>query len=98
MSQKFLILANPLCPKNTLQASNYFFSTDLIQIKFRCYFCKVYKVAVTQQLKFFYLITIYEKYCNSRKVLCNDIKILLSGVCMSFLLAWFMKKKELPKL
>ena len=58
-----------------------------------------------QKLAFFnehvliYMIIIYEKYCNSKKVLCNnDIKNLLFSVCMSSLLACFMKKKELPKL
>ena len=65
---------------------------------FNCYFCKVYKATVTKQLNFLYLITIYEKYCNSKKVLCNDTKTLLSSVFMSSLLTWFMKKKELPKL
>ena len=34
---------------------------------------------------------------NQKKVFCNDIRNLLSSVCMSFL-ACFMKKKELPKL
>ena len=44
---------------------------------------KVYKVTVTKQLKFLYLITIYEKYCDSKKVFC-DIKKL--HVCLLFLL------------
>ena len=44
------------------------------------------------------MITIYEKYYNSNKVICNDIKNLLSSVCMPSLLPCFMKKKELPKL
>ena len=35
---------------------------------------------------------------NSKKVLCDHIKNLLSSVCISFLLVSFMKKKELPKL
>ena len=45
------------------------FSTNLIQIKFHCYFFKVYKVKVIKQRIFFCLITIYENYCNSKKVL-----------------------------
>ena len=44
---------------------------------------KVYKITVTKQLKFLYLITIYEKYCDSKKVFC-DIKKL--HVCLLFLL------------
>ena len=74
------------------------FSTNLIQIKFHCYFCKVYKVTVTKQLKLFYLITIYEKYCNSKKVICDDIKILFSSVmyiCLFFLLASWKRKSFL---
>ena len=67
-------------------------------MKFHCYFCKVYKVTIPKQLKFLCLITIYEKYCNSNKVLCDDIKNLLSSICMPSFLACFMKKKELPKL
>ena len=34
---------------------------------------------------------------NSNKMLCDDIKNILSSVCMASLLACFMKKKELPK-
>ena len=59
---------------------------------------QVYKVTVTKQQKIIFLITIYVKYCNSKKVLCDDIKNLLSSVCKSSLLACFIKKKELPKL
>ena len=33
-----------------------------------------------------------------KRMLCDDIKNLLSSVCMSSLLACFMKKKEFPKL
>ena len=33
-----------------------------------------------------------------KEVLCDDIRNLLSSVCMYSLLACFMKKKELPKL
>ena len=69
-----------------------FFSINLIQIKFHCYFCKVYEVAVTKQLNCFYLITIHENYCNSKKVL-NLLP------CVFFFLSYFLhEKKELPKL
>ena len=81
ISQKFLILADPLCPHNTLyKLKTKNFWTNLIPIKIHCYFFKVYKVTVTKLLKFLYLITIDEKYCNSKKVLCNDLKNLLSSV------------------
>ena len=40
-----------------------------------------------------------KKYCNSKKkMLCDDIKSVLSSECMSSLLACYMKKKDLPKL
>ena len=58
-----------------------FLWTKLIPIKFY-YFCKVYNVTVTKQLKFLYLITTYEKYCNSKKALCDDKKKLLSSACV----------------
>ena len=73
-----------------------FFSINLIQIKFHCYFCKVYKVTVTKQLNFFYLITIYENYCNSKKVLCDDIKTYFQVyVCLFFLLPSWKRKSFL---
>ena len=33
----------------------------------------VYQVTVKKQLKLLYLITVYGKYCNSKKELCDDI-------------------------
>ena len=74
------------------------FWTNIILIKFHCYFGKVYKLTVTKELKFLYLITAFKKYCSSKKVLYNDTKNLLSGVCMPSILLWFMKKKGLSKL
>ena len=44
------------------------------------------------------LITIYEKYCNSKKGLCDDIKELLSSACMSSLLVYFIENNQLSKL
>ena len=94
MSQKLLILGDPLCPGNTYKLQIKSFCKNLIPVKIHCYFCKVYKVTVTKQLKFLYLIKIYEKYCNSKKMFCDDTNNLLSSVSTSSLLACFMKKKE----
>ena len=65
------------------------FLTKLIPIKSNCYFCKFYDVTVRKQLKILYLITIHKKYCNSKEMLCDDIKNLLSIVGISSLLACF---------
>ena len=95
MSQKFLILADPLCPHNTLyklKIKNFW--TNLIAVKIHCYFFKVYKVTVTKLLKFLYLITIDEKYCNSKKVLCSDLKNLLSSVRSYVFSSCLLREKE----
>ena len=101
MSQKLLILCDdPCCAPGTpykLQ-TNIFGTNQLNSNQASLLYLKVYKVTVIKQIKFLYLIAIYGKYCNSKKVLCNDMKNLLLSVCMSSLLACFMKKEEFPKL
>ena len=55
--------------KRKTPSKNIFFELNSNQVSL-CYFCKVYKVTVSKQLEILYLITIYKKYFNSKKVLC----------------------------
>ena len=93
-ARNWSFFCDQLCPEIPYKLQIKYFWTNLIPIKCHCYFCKVYKVTVTKQLKFLFLITIYEKYCNSKKLLCNDIEKLLSSSSSYVFSSCFLHEKK----
>ena len=87
MSTKLIIPGDPLCLGNTLKTWNWNFLIKINSSRVSLLFLKILKVTVTNQLKFLHFIAIYEKYCNSKEVVCDYIKSYFQvHLCLFFLL------------